>query len=183
MEIEKFFGTYGLIICNRFLRDSEVNFSLFLDNNEINKSSELFDKDDNDNLVNNKTSFSRRIKKEEMDNFLDLSSYDRSSKLEMFLKGKITATTKEGLKYIDVSYNEEDIDYLISRDSNLFYFSALSRATAILWSDNLIEKYLDKWNWSILKSVKRWGSKWQRRTASTKDASRALKRRLMKNVC
>ncbi len=52
MEIEKFFEKYGLIICNSFLRDKDINFSLYLDNNEIDKSFKYFsDKSSVDEII------------------------------------------------------------------------------------------------------------------------------------
>jgi hypothetical protein len=123
MDFHKFIATYRFPLLNYFLKDSDFELKLYLENN----------------LFTIKNIGESKEKKKELRT--ELKTIDKHFLRNHFKK---TNTLYELDEYL---LSESDFEIINEECSD---FTNISRLSNILWSDTLIEKYQHKWNWNNL---------------------------------
>ena len=133
--VYSFLLEYKLPIIQHLLKDKSINLSVYLDNNKLKTKS----------LVKQETSritSPKRINKEELESFFSYkSSPNKNSRTDRFKKYQ---------EVISKNYiiTEEDIEF--AKNEEYTGFNHFSISKGVLWSDELIERYLNDWDWKIL---------------------------------
>lgn len=135
-EVKDFIKKYINAIFPRVLNDSNLRSEFYFKNNMINVF-ELPVNVDNElsNQKNNISNIQSKIRKELCMSFFEKVYLENKQNISLIFSDKQWLIHSDVLEEIIAKYE---------------IFDELSKATNILWSFDIIEKYKDKWNWELL---------------------------------
>ena len=130
MTLDDFIRKYRIALFKQILKDPDFNIQLYLNNNEVRL--EKLKVSTIEPLINT----AKNISKEDLEKYI---SDNQSLKKKVDLSSDNCIYSENGIEF--VNQNEEYFE---------MPFLWLSCSKNILWSDRLIEKYAQKWNWQEL---------------------------------